>query len=74
MEGRAWEEVEEEVGGMFSVSEEGAGGLGGEVWVLGLFRRAHTEAMSIVAPEDLGMVDFLDSSLVKGPRSQHLIL
>ena len=48
---------------MFSASEDDSGGLGGAKRSLGLFRRAHTESISIVAPEAWARVDLLDSSL-----------
>ena len=63
IDGRSFEAAESEDGGMFSTSDDGSGGLGGVMCCLGLLRRAHTESMSMVAPEDFGSLDFLDSSL-----------
>ncbi len=48
---------------MFSVSGESSGRSDREVCDLGVFRRAQTESISIVAPEALGRFAFLTSSL-----------
>lgn len=63
MEGTFFEAVVLEDGGMFSESEDSSGGLEEVCGCFGLFRRAHTESISIVAPEALEMVLFFDSSL-----------
>lgn len=52
-----------EDGALFSVSEESSGRLECRVCDLGLFRRAQTDSISIVAPEALGSVGSLHSSL-----------
>lgn len=63
IEGRSFGPLGSEDGGIFSVFEDGSGGLEGVVYCFELFRRAHTEPMSIVAPEGMERLDFLDSSL-----------
>ena len=63
IEGRVLMDMGSERGGMFSESAEGSGGFEGATRWFGLLRRAHTESMSIVAPDVLGRFDFLASSL-----------